>query len=314
LKKLTTLGVETSVRGSQSPTPPHMIAGAELAGRRRRAAGYMNTTREALRDTSRSHRPFVERRSARPGGHGEAWSYQLNGTTRRVTVSVVIPARNEAANLPALFAGLPAVYEVILVDGNSVDGTVETAKALLPQVNVVTQRGRGKGQAMVEGLAAATGDITVFIDADGSNRTSEVEDFVLALVNGADLAKGSRFLQSAGSVDITGIRRLGNACIRGVVNRVYGTRFTDIAYGYNALWTRHRDVLGLDCQGFEVETLLHIRAARAGLTIQEVPSFEGKRHIGASNLHAARDGVRIAAVLVRELADQHINGRHLSAK
>jgi glycosyltransferase involved in cell wall biosynthesis len=256
----------------------------------------------------------IERRQARPATHGEAWSYQLNGLTRRVTVTVVVPARNEAANLPALFAALPPVYEVILVDGESVDGTVETARRLLPSVKVITQRGKGKGRAMVEGLQAATGDITVFIDADGSNRPSEVEAFVLALVSGADLAKGSRFLQSAGSVDITGIRRLGNACIRGFVNRVYGTRFTDIAYGYNALWTRHRDILDLDCMGFEVETLLHIRAARAALAIQEVPSFEGRRTIGASNLHAVRDGIRIAAVLVRELADQHINGRAIARK
>jgi glycosyltransferase involved in cell wall biosynthesis len=270
-------------------------------------------TRE-LAAPARSNGVTVERRQARPATHGEAWSYQLNGQTKRVTITVVVPARNEAANLPALFEALPPVYEVILVDGNSVDGTVETARRLLPGVKVITQRGKGKGRAMVEGLQASTGDITVFIDADGSNRPSEVEAFVLALVNGADLAKGSRFLQSAGSVDITGIRRLGNACIRGFVNRVYGTRFTDIAYGYNALWTHHRDVLDLDCMGFEVETLLHIRAARAALAIQEVPSFEGRRTVGASNLHAVRDGIRIAAVLVRELADQHINGRAIARK
>lgn len=257
---------------------------------------------------------FVERRQPRPATHGEAWHYQLNGQTRRVTVSVVVPARNEAANLPALFEELPPVYEVILVDGNSVDGTVETARHLLPGVKVISQRGKGKGRAMVEGLQAATGDITVFIDADGSNRPSEVEAFVLALVNGADLAKGSRFLPSAGSIDITGIRKMGNAFIRGFVNRVYGTRFTDIAYGYNALWTHHRDVLDLDCTGFEVETLLHIRATRAALTIQEVPSFEGRRLVGASNLHAVRDGIRIAAVLLRELTDQHINGRSIARR
>jgi glycosyltransferase involved in cell wall biosynthesis len=258
---------------------------------------------------ARTQRHHVERRRPRPAAHGEPWSFQINGSVRRVTVTVVVPARNEAPNLPALFASLPPVHEVILVDGNSVDGTVETAQRLLPGIRVITQRGKGKGAAMVEGLDAATGDITVFIDADGSNRPSEVESFVLALVNGADLAKGSRFLQSAGSVDITGIRRLGNASIRTFVNRMYGTRFTDLAYGYNAIWTRHRDVLALDCAGFEVETLLHVRAARAGLAIQEVPSFEGRRHIGASNLHAVRDGFRIATLLVRELADQAINGQ-----
>jgi len=261
----------------------------------------------AVDDPMAEARRSVERRQPRPARTGEPWVYSLNGVSVRVTVSVVLPVRNEAANLPQLFAGLPAVYEIIVVDGNSVDGTVDLVRRLDPTARVLLQSGRGKGDAMRLGLGAATGDVVVFIDADGSNAPAEIERFVLALVNGADVAKGSRFLLRGGSTDITQIRKLGNAAIRGWVNRIYGTRFTDIAYGYNALWTKHRAVLDLDCTGFEIETLMHIRAARAGLIIEEVPSFEGKRSIGSSNLHAFRDGVRIAAVLLRELADQHLN-------
>jgi len=261
----------------------------------------------AVDDRMADDRRFVERRQPRPARAGEPWVYSLNGVAVRVTVSVVLPVRNEAANLPDLFASLPAVHEILVVDGNSVDGTVELVRRLDPTARIIRQTGRGKGDALRLGLGAATGDIVVFIDADGSNAPDEIERFVLALVNGADLAKGSRFLVRGGSSDITPIRKLGNAAIRGWVNRLYGTRFTDIAYGYNALWTKHRVVLDLDCSGFEIETLMHIRAARAGLIIEEVPSFEGKRSIGSSNLHAFRDGVRIAAVLVRELADHYLN-------
>lgn len=240
---------------------------------------------------------------------GQPWRYELHGATHEVTVSVIVPARNEAANIVRLFAELPPVYEVVLVDGRSVDGTAEIARAVLPHVRLVDQPGRGKGDAMRAGLVAATGDISVFIDADGSNVASEIERFVLALVGGADMAKGSRFLERGGSTDITGIRRLGNWGIRTIVNTRYGTHFTDIAYGFNALWTHLRDVIDLDCTGFEVETLMHIRAARAGLIIEEVPSFEGKRSVGATNLHAVRDGLRIAALLVREHCDEYVNGR-----
>lgn len=257
---------------------------------------------------------YTERRQPRQAGQGEPWTFVINGVTTRVTVTVVVPVLNEAANLPALFASLPAVYEVIVVDGNSVDGTSEVVGELLPSAVILRQQGRGKGDAMCVGLAAATGDVVVFIDADGSNQPDEVERFVLALVNGADFAKGSRFMQGGGSADITPVRRLGNAVLRRWVNRVYGTRFTDIAYGYNAVWAQHRDLLRLDCEGFEIETLMHIRAARAGLVIEEVPSFEGKRRIGNTNLHAFRDGVRIAAVLARELADQHINRNRQRAR
>ena len=250
-----------------------------------------------------------ERRRPRPPAPGEAWTYVLNGVPTRVAVSIIVPARNEAPNLAALFASLPPVYEVILVDGHSVDGTVDVARELLPEVRIIHQSAKGKGNAMIEGLDAARGDIAVFIDADGSNEPGEVERFVLALVNGADLAKGSRFLERGGSSDITGIRRLGNSAIRTFVNRCYGTQFTDLAYGFNAVWTKHRDVLKLDCHGFEIETLLHVRAARLGLVIEEVPSYESKRVAGNSNLHAFRDGVRIFALLVREAADHYINRR-----
>lgn len=242
-------------------------------------------------------------------GWGEPWRYELNGVAREVAVTVIVPARNEAANLVRLFSELPPVHEVVLVDGRSVDGTADIARAVLPQVRLVAQPGRGKGDAMRAGLVAATGDISVFIDADGSNVASEIERFVLALVGGADMAKGSRFLERGGSTDITGIRRLGNWGIRTIVNTRYDTHFTDIAYGFNALWTHLRDVIDLDCTGFEVETLMHIRAARAGLVIEEVPSFEGKRTVGATNLHALRDGLRIAALLVREHCDEYVNGR-----
>ena len=274
------------------------------------AGGAAPLTTTGTADAGRT--AMVERRQPRPARAGEPWHFVVNGRPTLVRVTVVVPARNEAANLPGLFETLPPVYELILVDGNSVDGTAEVARRFRPEVRVLRQRGRGKGGAMVEGLAASTGDVTVFIDADGSNETGEVERFVAALVHGADLAKGSRFLERGGSIDITRIRKLGNAAIRMWVNWQYGTRFTDVAYGFNALWTHHRDVLRLDCTGFEIETLMNIRAARAGLVIQEVPSFEGRRAIGHTNLHAVRDGIRIAAVLVREMADAHVNGKRLT--
>src|SRR6058998_2153306 len=87
----------------------------------------------------------------------------------RNTVSVVIPAMNEAENLPYVLPRIPAwVHEVILVDGNSTDGTVEVARQLWAGIRIVRQQGRGKGAALRSGFAAATGDIIVMLDADGS--------------------------------------------------------------------------------------------------------------------------------------------------
>jgi RNA polymerase sigma factor (sigma-70 family) len=221
------------------------------------------------------------------------------------TVSVIIPARNEAANLPHVFGTLPPwIDEIVLVDGHSVDDTVAVARKLCPTVKVVSQPGRGKGDALHTGFAAATGDIIVMIDADGSTDGTEIIRFVSALVAGADYAKGSRFSSSGGSDDITGLRRYGNRLLSGLVNWMFGTHFTDLCYGYNAFWARHLDAIDVsNCPGFEVETLMNIRAAKAGLKIHEVPSHESPRIFGASNLHAVRDGWRILMVILREWLD-----------
>jgi len=219
------------------------------------------------------------------------------------TVSVIIPARNEAANLPHVFDTLPGwVDEIIVVDGHSTDDTVAAARRLRPDAMVIVQPGTGKGDALMAGFAAASGEILVMIDADGSTDGAEIVRFVGALVAGADFAKGSRFSGSGRSDDITGVRRGGNRLLNMLVNRMFGTQFTDLCYGYNAFWARHLEVLAIDCAGFEIETLMNIRAAKAGLMIQEVPSHERRRIFGASNLRAFRDGWRILKVIIRERA------------
>jgi glycosyltransferase involved in cell wall biosynthesis len=220
-----------------------------------------------------------------------------------LTVSVVIPVKNEAANLPHVFATIPDwVDEVVLVDGRSTDGTVEVARRLRPDVKVITQSGTGKGDALLIGFAACTGDIIVAMDGDGSTHGSEIIQFVSALTAGADFVKGSRFASGGGSDDLTATRRLGNWALLALTNQFYRTQYTDLCYGYNAFWSRHLTALAMDCDGFEVEALMSIRAAKAGLRIHEVPSHERPRLHGASNLRSVRDGLRILRVILRERA------------
>ncbi len=151
-------------------------------------------------------------------------------------ISVVIPAKNEAHNLEVLLPELPDVHEVILVDGSSVDGTVEVARSVRPDIRVVHQTRRGKGNALACGFAAATGDIIVMFDADGSADPAEIPRFVDALIAGADFAKGSRFRSGGGSADITRIRAAGNRGLNVLANRLLRAHYTDLCYGYNAFW------------------------------------------------------------------------------
>ena len=222
-------------------------------------------------------------------------------TAASVRVSVVVPARNEARNLAYVFGRLPAdLHELILVDGRSTDGTVAEARRLRPDVRVVEQKGQGKGDALIAGFAACTGDVIVMLDADGSTDPREIPRFVAALCSGADFVKGSRYAQGGGSSDLTPSRKVGNAALCGLVNALYRTHYTDLCYGYNAFWRRCLPYIHLNVRGFEVETVIAVRVARGGLVIQEVPSYERPRLAGMSNLNAIRDGVRILRTILLE--------------
>ncbi len=219
----------------------------------------------------------------------------------QVPVTAVIPAMNEAANLPHVLTRLPAcVTEVILVDGHSTDDTVEVARQVRPDIRIVTQDGRGKGNALKCGFEAATGQIIVMLDADGSTDPGEIPAYVASLYEGAEFAKGSRFLNGGGSSDITWLRRTGNWFLSGMVNRIWDAGYTDLCYGFNAFWAHCLEHIAPDCDGFEVETLMNVRAASAGLRIVEVPSFEHDRIYGQSNLRVGRDGLRVLRTIIQE--------------
>jgi glycosyltransferase involved in cell wall biosynthesis len=240
-------------------------------------------------------------------------------------VSVVIPTLNEARNLPHVFEALGwDAYEIIVVDGHSVDDTVGVVRRLRPEARIVMQTRSGKGNALACGCAAATGDIIALIDADGSTDAAEIPRFVSALLAGADFAKGTRFGGGGGSEDITRLRSLGNRLLTGLVNLLYRTSYTDLCYGFNVFWRKHLSVLGLDAttirsandcgylwgDGFEIETLINIRVAAARLSVVEVPSFERSRIYGVSNLSAFSDGLRVLRTVLYErlMATRHKSG------
>jgi hypothetical protein len=95
-------------------------------------------------------------------------------------------------------------------------------------------------------------------------------------------------------------RRVGNWVLTSLVNIAFGGRYSDLCYGYNAFWTDTLPSLALTADGFEIETLMGIRALRARLEIGEVPSFECPRIHGSSNLQAIRDGWRILRTIITE--------------
>jgi hypothetical protein len=222
-------------------------------------------------------------------------------TYNQKSVSLVIPAKNEGPNIAWVLQQIPAcVDEVILVDGNSTDVTLVTARSCRPDIRVVAQHGVGKGDALRTGFLTATGDIIVMMDADGSMSPQEIPRYLHFLSNGYDFVKGSRFVGGGGSLDITRTRRLGNWLLLSLFNGLYDCRLTDLCYGFCAFHRRYLQHLKLAATGFEIEAEMTVHAMQAGLRIAEVPSLEMPRRTGQSNLRAIRDGKRVLRTVLRD--------------
>lgn len=224
-------------------------------------------------------------------------------TGGKPVVSVIIPTVNEAKNLPLLLPYIPmdVVDEVILVDGQSKDRTVDVAKQLLPSIKVVVETEPGKGAALIRGYKESTGDILVVLDADGSHDPREIPRFVNALLEGADFAKGSRFAPSGGTTDMPRLRKYGNWGLTQLVNLLFAQSFTDLCYGYHAFWRHCLDFVDLEnSKGFEVDTAIYLQALRHKLKVVDVPSFEGLRFYGTGKLETFPDGWRVLRTIMRE--------------
>jgi glycosyltransferase involved in cell wall biosynthesis len=235
---------------------------------------------------------------------------QARATSSSQTVSLVIPVRNEARNIAWVLEQIADdVDEIILVDGDSTDATLITARSYRPDIKVVPQEGAGKGSALRTGFFAAKGDLIVMMDADGSMAPQEIRHYVHFLCNGYDFVKGSRFIGGGGSLDITKFRRLGNWFLLTVFNSIYDADLTDLCYGFCAFHRRYLELLQLSATGFEIEAEMTVRAMQAGLRIAEVPSLELPRRSGKSNLRAVRDGTRV----LRTVLKGHRSGNVLEA-
>ena len=216
-----------------------------------------------------------------------------------LTVSVVIPTLNEAANIGWVLDRMPEDVEVVIVDGKSTDGTVETVLRHRKDAVVVDQEPAGKGAAMRAGFEASSGDVLIAMDADGSMHPQEIQGFVALFQQGFDVVKGSRAALGGGSDDLTRLRRAGNRGLVALYNRLFSVRMSDLCYGYIGFRRSALDSLGLYADGFEIESQIISHAHLAGLRVAELPSWETDRLTGESNLRTFRDGHRVLRQILR---------------
>jgi O-antigen/teichoic acid export membrane protein len=229
-------------------------------------------------------------------------------TERGLSITALVCALNEEESLPHVLPRIPGwVDELLLVDGRSTDNTVAVAKALRPDVRIVHQPGRGKGDALRCGIEQATGDIVVTLDADGETDPRELARFVGPLLDGCDFAKGSR-LAHGRPRRMSRYRWFGNKVLTWTCNLLYGTRFTDICSGYNAFWKARFLQLELTYDpnevGCSMEQQMIVRAKKACMRVQEVAHASEGRIAGASVIggfkQATKQGFRDWFVVLRE--------------
>lgn len=222
----------------------------------------------------------------------------LNETTSAPTVSIVMPCLNEEETVAVCvtkarqwLSRARLEGEVLVIDNGSTDRSVELAEAA--GARVVHERRRGYGQAYLRGFAEARGEYIVMGDSDDTYDFSDLDRLIEPLEHGADMVLGNRF---AGGISRGAMpwahRYVGSPIINFVIRLFFGTRIGDSQSGLRAFRrTTVTDTLGLRSSGMELASEMIVSAARAGLTITEVPAPYNVRR-GESKLNTFRDGWR----------------------
>jgi dolichyl-phosphate beta-glucosyltransferase len=219
--------------------------------------------------------------------------------------SIVIPAYNEAARIPATLEAVTACVrsrgwsaEVVVVDDGSRDTTAEVVRAFAaraPEVRLLQNAGnRGKGYSVRNGLLRSLGEVVMFTDADLSAPIEEAEDLFAAIAGGADIAIGSRWLErSRQTIRQPFYRRFFGRCFNGVTRAIMGLPFADTQCGFKAFTRAAAQTVSqlqtIDRWGFDPEILFI--ALKRGYRIEEVPVSWA--HDERTRISYLKDGMRM---------------------
>ena len=221
----------------------------------------------------------------------------IDGVVTESDVSIVIPAKNEAASLPALLEQLRAVgewREIIVVDDGSNDKTAAVAEA----AGCVVPRhpySKGNGAAIKTGARTASGDVVVFMDADGQHDPADIQRLLERINEGYDLVVGARQRGSQASVG----RGLANGLYNRLATYMTGHKVEDLTSGFRAVRAdKFREFLYLLPNGFSYPTTSTMAFFRAGYSVAYEPIHAAQR-VGKSHIKLLKDGVRFLLIIFK---------------
>ena len=217
------------------------------------------------------------------------------------TVSVIIPAYNEGGTIAEVVRGArratPNLAEVLVVDDGSSDLTPSAAAEAGARV-IRHRRNRGKGEALRAGCRAASGDILLFLDADGQDDVAEIPLLLGALSSGAAMAIGSRFAGTLLDGSITPLNRFGNILLTRIFNALYGSSVGDTQAGFRAVRRESINPAELRARAYEIETEMLIHVLERGGRVVEVPVTRHPRAAGATSFLPVYHGLRILRAML----------------
>jgi dolichol-phosphate mannosyltransferase len=206
-------------------------------------------------------------------------------------VTVVIPTKNEEGAIAEILDTVrPYANEILVIDGHSTDGTREIAAAR--NARVLLDAGRGKGEALRRSFSAASHEILVFIDADGSHDPHDIPKLLAPIRrNEAEMVIGSR--TRGGSDELHGtaeqlLRYVGSQLIMLAINYRFGVRLTDSQNGFRAIRKDVAAALGARANLTTIEQEMLMRALKRGCRVVEVPTHEFERKCGVSKVSVWR--------------------------
>ena len=221
-----------------------------------------------------------------------------------LSVSVGIPCHDEEKTVLGVIKGFQSELpdaEIIVIDNDSTDATAKIARDA--GATVVFEKRRGKGFAVRRLFAAASGDVLVMVDGDGTYMSGEVHALLAPIQNDhVDVVVGNRLKRQWRGFTLA--HRLGNRVFRGMLNFFFHTRYDDILSGYRAMRKEFYAAVPILAKGFEIETELTLQALERGYIVKEVPIKYTTRPEGShSKIHEVRDGLRIMVTIFRLLRD-----------